>query len=212
MEETIKEECSLGLGIFDEKDSFGLEPADRILTEEEIENLKRDFRKQLHYYRDQEPWKVFTRSVCYQNVYEDLEMKRPLNMTDLKIQVDFDLREKDYVEQGYVGITRQMVLDEINKFEEYLPAINQHISLVWPKREAPSYNPAWMDLYSREKSDEIMRRPVTEKITFENHVYVLHRTYPEVPMKPSKSVLRFTTVKITFSMSFSPRNKNNIVK
>ena len=86
-------------------------------------------------------------------------------MTDLRIQMDLALQEKDYIVQGYVDITRQMVLDEINKFEEYLPAIQQHVELVWPKKEAPSYNPAY--LYSREKRDEIIGRPVTEEITFE---------------------------------------------
>ena len=113
---------------------------------------------------------------------------------DLRIQLDLDLREKDYVREGYVGITRQMVIDEINRFEEYLPAIKQHISLVWPKREAPpSYDPAWMDLYPQEKRDEIMARPVTEEVTFENYVYVLHRTYPEVPSfeKYSKAYYRW---------------------
>ena len=146
MDENIKEEGSLGLGMFGEEDSYGLGPADRVLTDEEVERLKKDFRQQLHYYRDQEPWKVFTRSMCYLNVYEDLARKKPLNMMDLRIQLDLDLREQDYLAQGYVGITRQMVLDEINKFEEYLPAIQQHVSLTW-KREAPSYNPAWMDLH-----------------------------------------------------------------
>ena len=163
MDETMKEEGSIGLGIFSEEDSYELGPADRVLTEEEVEGLKKDFRQQLRYYRDLEPWKVWTRSVCYQSVYEDLEMKKPLNMTDLRIQLDLDLREKDYVREGYVGITRQMALDEINKFAEYLPAINQHISLVWPKRKAPSYDPAWMDLYPQEKRDEIMGVPLQKK-------------------------------------------------
>ena len=143
--------------------------------------MKKDFRQQLRYYRDLEPWKVWTRSVCYQSVYEDLESKKPLNMTDLRLQMDLELQEKDYVAQGYVGITRQMVVDEISKFEEYLPAIQQHISLGWPKRKAPSYDPAWMDLYPQEKRDAIITRLVTEEVTFENHLQVLHRTYPEVP-------------------------------
>ena len=36
MEETIKEEGSLGLGIFGEEGSYGLGPADRVLTEGEV--------------------------------------------------------------------------------------------------------------------------------------------------------------------------------
>ena len=88
MDETIKEEGSLGLGMLGEEDSYWLGPADRVLTDEEVERLKKDFKQQLHYYRDQEPWKVFTRSICYQNVYTDLERKKPLNMMDLRIQLD----------------------------------------------------------------------------------------------------------------------------
>ena len=72
-------------------------------------------------------------------------------MTDLRLQMDVEFQEKDYVAQGYVGITRQMVLDEISKFEEYIPAIQQHISLGWLKRKALSYDSAWMDLYPQEK-------------------------------------------------------------
>ena len=55
MDEDVKEEGSLGLGMFGEEDSYGLGPADRVLTEEEVEGLKKDFRQQLRYYRDLEP-------------------------------------------------------------------------------------------------------------------------------------------------------------
>jgi len=57
MEESIKD-----------YDSLGLESADKPLTEEEIIQLKDEFRQQLNYYRDQEPWKVWTRHTCYESV------------------------------------------------------------------------------------------------------------------------------------------------
>ena len=37
----MKEEGSLGLGMFGEEDEYGLGPADRVLTEEEVEGLKK---------------------------------------------------------------------------------------------------------------------------------------------------------------------------
>jgi hypothetical protein len=123
-------------------DSLGLESADKVLTEEEIKELKDEFRQQLHYYRDQEPWKVWTRDTCYQSVWKDLEENKELDMTELRILMDLDLREKDYIDKGFTNVTRKMVLDEINKFEQYLPAIQQHVILAWPNRYAPSYDSA----------------------------------------------------------------------
>ena len=41
MDEDIKEEGSLGLGMLGEEDSYGLGPADRVLTDEEVENWRR---------------------------------------------------------------------------------------------------------------------------------------------------------------------------
>ena len=74
-----------------------------------------------------------------------------------------------------------MVLDEINKFEQYLPAIQQHVILAWPNRYAPSYDPAWQNQYSLQQQEEMNSREVQEKITFENHLYVYNQVYPEVP-------------------------------
>jgi len=162
-------------------DSLGLESADKVLTEEEIKELKDEFRQQLHYYRDQEPWKVWTRDTCYQSVWKDLEENKELDMTELRILMDLDLREKDYIDKGFTNVTRKMVLDEINKFEQYLPAIQQHVILAWPNRYAPSYDSAWQNQYSLQQQEEINSREVQEKITFENHVYVLNQVYPEVP-------------------------------
>ena len=118
MEENIKDYYSLGL-----------QSADKPLTEEEITQLKDEFRQQLHYYRDQEPWKVWTRNTCSQSVWKDSEVNKKLDMTELRILMDLDLREKDHLNKGFTIVTREMVLDEIKKFGQYLPAIQQYVIL-----------------------------------------------------------------------------------
>ena len=149
-------------------DSLGLESADKPLTEEEIIQLKDEFRQQLNYYRDQEPWKVWTRNTCYQSVWKDLEENKELDMTELRILMDLDLREEDYLDKGFTNVTREMVLNEINKFGQYLPAIQQHVI----QRVTLFYDPAWQNQYSLQQQEEMNSREVQEKITFENHLYV----------------------------------------
>ena len=138
-------------------DSLGLESTDKPLTEEEIIQLKDEFRQQLNYYRDQEPWKVWTRNTCYQSVWKDLEENKELDMTELRILMDLDLREEDYIDKGFTNVTREMVLNEINKFEQYLPAIQQHVILarLMSNRAAPSYDPAWKNQYNLQQQKEM---------------------------------------------------------
>jgi len=81
-------------------------------------------------------------------------------MTELRTLMDLDLREKDYIDKGFTNVTRKMVLDEINKFEQYLPAIQQHVILAWPNRYAPSYDSAWQNQYSLQQQEEINSREV----------------------------------------------------
>ena len=142
--------------MFKEKYSFGLESADRVPTEEEIEELKKGFRQRLHYYRDQEPWQIWTRDRCYKHVRKYIDAGEKLDMEDLRVYMEQYLTEKEYTKQGF-NVNKNMILKEYNKFEHYLPVIREHVDKTYSRLSVPVYDPDWSKRYTLNKINEIIQ-------------------------------------------------------